>query len=252
MTIETDLYDISGIDHTKTIMLIHGIRLTRKMWFSQINYLSQYFRIVAPDLPGHGANSSLAFSLTESIDILKKIIDESSLGKVLMVGISLGGYIVQRFVSDFPEYTCGIVLSGCTKILKGWKFVLFKIALRAYNIFGSDFLKILDTKLFWKHYPPEISERIISAGFYYKAIGEMLKELSRKEFLIPLSEYDKPILIVNGKKDFIFRGDEKLYLTRLPKARLRIIDNAGHLCNLDNPSAFNTAIKGFAHILNWN
>lgn len=47
--------DIAGPADARPIVFLHSVQLTRKMWLPQVEALSSEYRLIAPDLPGHGA-----------------------------------------------------------------------------------------------------------------------------------------------------------------------------------------------------
>ena len=113
-------YDISGSGQTKTILLLHGAGVTRKMWTPQMMALYHTYRLLAPDLPRHGSRSQEKFTFSEAVAELNNLIEENNYGKVLVVGFSLGGYLASEFVCKYPNKTNGLVLVGSSTIPRGY------------------------------------------------------------------------------------------------------------------------------------
>ena len=57
------VYDVAGPRDAFPIVLVHGAAATRKMWVPQLEALSDEFRVIAPDLPGHSAQREQPFQL---------------------------------------------------------------------------------------------------------------------------------------------------------------------------------------------
>lgn len=249
--IEHKEYDISGVGNERTILLVHGIRMTRKMWLPQMLGLSDAYRLVALDLPGHGANSKIRFQLDHSVEIINRIISQNSYKRVLIVGISLGGYIATKFVSEYADRTLGLVLVGCSAITRGIRTIPHQAMSIISMIIDHSILTIFDKHFVRKSFRKEYSESIINSGFYYKAIPDVIRQMKGHNFLKYIARYDKPVLILNGEKDFIFRTHEELYREVLKKSELVIIKRAKHVCNLEEPEIFNDHLRLFANSLNW-
>jgi 3-oxoadipate enol-lactonase len=95
-----------------TVLLVHGLLATADLnWSLAIPALSSRFRVVAPDLRGHGRGiPTKRFTGTECADDLAAIVNALELGPVIVVGYSLGGLVAQLFVSRHPEMVAGLVL----------------------------------------------------------------------------------------------------------------------------------------------
>ena len=95
-----------------TVLLVHGLFATADLnWSMAIPVLATLFRVVAPDLRGHGRGlRSERFTAKDCADDLAAIIDTLQLGPVVVVGYSLGGVVAQIFVRRYPELVAGLVL----------------------------------------------------------------------------------------------------------------------------------------------
>jgi pimeloyl-ACP methyl ester carboxylesterase len=95
-----------------TVLLLHGLFATADLnWSLAVPALATRFNVVAPDIRGHGRGlSTERFSGEECSDDLAAIVQTLGLGRVIVVGYSLGGLIAQLFVRRHPEMVAGIVL----------------------------------------------------------------------------------------------------------------------------------------------
>ena len=95
-----------------TVLLLHGLMATADLnWSLAVPVLSRRFNVVAPDLRGHGRGMrTRRFSGDECADDLAAIVRTLELGRVIVVGYSLGGLVAQVFVRRHPELVSGVVL----------------------------------------------------------------------------------------------------------------------------------------------
>jgi 3-oxoadipate enol-lactonase len=97
-----------------TVLLVHGLFATADLnWSLAVPALAAHFRVVAPDLRGHGRGlPTRRFTGEECADDLAAIVRTLGLGPVIVVGYSIGGLVAQVFVQRHPELVMGIVLSA--------------------------------------------------------------------------------------------------------------------------------------------
>lgn len=128
--LDFDLYrtsvDIPGINHAtmsvidiqsegveSTLLFVHGYAGCADTWEYQINHFAKSYRVVAPDLRGHG-NSDAPYSqytMPEMVGDLKAVVDTLQLPpQFVVVGHSFGGSICVEFANAFPERVAKLVL----------------------------------------------------------------------------------------------------------------------------------------------
>ena len=106
-------YDVVGPRDAFPIVLVHGVSWTRKMWMPQMEALSDEFRVIAIDLPGHGTLSEQSFQLKAAVQAVMESLRQQTHDRALIVGLSLGGYVAMACTHDHPQEIAGLVLSGC-------------------------------------------------------------------------------------------------------------------------------------------
>jgi pimeloyl-ACP methyl ester carboxylesterase len=244
MDIETT-YDAAGPSKAPAIVFLHGMRVTRRMWKLQFEQLARTFRVVALDLPGHGAYRELNFSLDEAIRQIAKVMDHEGLDKAVILGLSLGGYVAMEFGASFPHRAARLVVASACVEPGGWYNV-------PYRIFGffmrrapEKWMGWMSSKFFELVYPPERSALLTDPGFFMRGAAEALRELFQRKFQEKIASFPGPILFLNGKYDLGFRMHEGRFLAAAQKGKLQIIPRAFHLSNLDQPEAFSNAVERF-------
>lgn len=239
-------YVVVGPPDADAIVLVHGTRLTRASWRPQADRLAGEFRVVLPDLPGHGARAGERFTLEGTADAIAQVVDEAAGGRAIVVGLSLGGYVALTLAARSPERVRGLVLAGASQEpVGGWS-----IPYRALELLFAHAprgpLDALNRSFFRWRFPPEISAPIIAGGFWPDGGAEALDALLGERFLPRLAAYPGPTLILNGSLDVIFRLGERAFLAAARDGHRRVMAGATHLVNLDRPDAVSEAIREFA------
>ena len=92
----TAVWQCAGPPHAETLVLLHGVAMTAELcWFRVLEQLGRQFRIVAPDLRGHGDGIPLGgsrFRLEDSVDDIAALADVLDIKSCAVVGYSIGGW----------------------------------------------------------------------------------------------------------------------------------------------------------------
>jgi pimeloyl-ACP methyl ester carboxylesterase len=98
----------------EVLLLIHGMARSSDTWRSVLPPLSKKFRVIAPDLLGHGASAKPRsdYSLGAFAVLLRDFLDELGVSQATVVGHSLGGGVAMQFVYQHPDYAQRLVLIG--------------------------------------------------------------------------------------------------------------------------------------------
>lgn len=93
----------------EVLLLLHGMAGSSETWRSVVRPLSRNFRVVAPDLLGHGGSDKPRsdYSLGAFAVLLRDLLDALGIARVTLVGHSLGGGIAMQFSYQHPEYCRG-------------------------------------------------------------------------------------------------------------------------------------------------
>ncbi len=222
---------------TPAAICLHGSGADSVVWGYQVSRLSKHFRIIAPDLPGHGESEGTALESAEDyacwVDQFARALE---LDTFFLMGHSFGGAIVQEYARLYPEKLKGIIL-----IATGTGFKLSR-AYRELHEHGVDVQNLHSTAI------PES----IRQGY------EMLKRVSgpllHADLLAAgcfdsaawISSLQTPALVLWGSADFITPRDLPEQLaSMLPNASFHVIENAGHVLMVEAIEAFNTAVAEF-------
>ena len=97
------------------VVLLHAFPLSRRMWEPQLSSWSQYYRVLAPDWRGFGDSSSGSDPLSMELyadDLALLLSDRVGDAKVILVGLSMGGYVAFEFARKYSEKLRALVLAA--------------------------------------------------------------------------------------------------------------------------------------------
>ena len=246
---EAVTYDVDGPVDGVPIVFLHGTRLTRTMWRPQMNDLRDTYRVIAVDLPGHGALAGDPFTVLGAADEVARVIDETAGGRAVVVGLSLGGYVAMELAARRPDLVRGLVLSGASREPAGRLAVPYLALAWVMDRFNGRRLDALNAWFFRTRFAPAIADPIIAGGFWSTGGAEALRAIVGEQFAPRLAAYPGRTLFVNGDRDLFFRLAEKGFARAARDPRRVRLRGATHLANLDRPSAFNHAVRRFVESL---
>lgn len=235
-----------GDPRNPPIVFLHGIRLGGRIWLAHAEQLSDEFFVVTPDLPGHGALEGLPFDAPTIDAFLAYISDCVVSSPPLIVGYSLGGYVAMRYAADLPDHTSGLVLTGCTTDILGYRRTLYDAAVRATARIPDATMQRLLARFFHLTLPPHVANVIVPFRFNHDVFEQSLRIAGGVRYSDLLGRYRKPVLIVNGVWDVLFRRDERLF-AKAASARLEVMRNTDHVAPLRRPETFVRLVRSFAH-----
>jgi pimeloyl-ACP methyl ester carboxylesterase len=235
--------DIAGPTDAPPLVLLHGASANRKMWHSQVEALSDEFRVIAPDLPGHGDHPIRKFRFGEAVADVQRLIDEEAGGSALVLGLSGGGYVAIGVAHDTPSRVNALVLSGSTAEYLGWGGLstrLFGVAVGTF----APLMSRISEKAIRRGARAETAEAMIDVGISMRAASQSLLSLPGRDYHGMLEDYRGPVLILNGERDKVNRENEQNAARRWG-ARLAVLEDCGHACALSQPEAFTEAARVF-------
>lgn len=240
------------------VVLLHGFPLDHTLWDGQAAAFSPGFRIITPDLPGHGNSPILAGLMTvdRMADSVIALLEELNITEpVTLGGLSMGGYVALSVAARYPERLRALMLFD-TKSAADTPAAaaLREKNARAIDETGSteDFLRGMLPKLFadsTRRNAPEVvaeTEAIMRRSLPEGVSATLRALASRPDRTEILAKIAVPTLVVVGEEDAISPPEEmKRMAEMIPRCRFSVIPHAGHLSPLENPSAVNLTMGTF-------
>ncbi|GAA3580847.1 alpha/beta fold hydrolase [Nonomuraea rosea] len=238
------------------VVLLHAFPLSSAMWLAQREGLARTCRVITPDLRGFGGSrlGDDEPSLDLMADDVARLLDEESIDRAVIGGLSMGGYVTMAFCRRHPDRMLGVVLADtkagpdppparenreriAQAVLSGGSEVLVSEVLpaligpttkeRRAMVFGR-------VKGLVQSAPPG------AVAWAQRAMA------ARPDSFETLGALKVPLLVVVGEEDELAPPSDAEAMARaVPEGRLEIIPKAGHLSAVEQPEAFNAAVTEF-------
>ena len=247
-------YDVRG--EGPAVLLLHAFPLGLFTWDAQAEALATTHRVVRFDARGFGGSAPGEGPLTmERIaDDGAALLDYLGIEKAVVGGCSMGGYAAFAFVRRHPQRLAGLVLQDTRAGADGAEAKANRATLAARvlaegaPVAVEAFLPKLVGETTHRERPglvASLRERILSASPL--GIANALHGLAaRADSRETLPTIAAPTLVLVGAEDALTPPAEAATMAAaIPRARLDVIPQAGHLANLENPAAANAALRAF-------
>lgn len=238
------------------IVFLHGFPFDKTMWQEQLDYLKTTHRVIACDIRGFGKSTDEESHLSMDLftDDLILFIDMLDLDKVIICGLSMGGFIALNAMKRFPSRFEALILCDTQCIADSYDVKVKRYQtiedIKEYGKtnFNEGFIKNVfhEDSITNK---PELVEQLRSIVFSNSQhiITQGLTALAeRSETCSVLDGITIPTLIICGREDVVTPLDESKFMNKQIKGSvLHVINNAGHVSNLEEPSKFNKLLSDF-------
>jgi len=226
------------------VLLSHGYSATSRMWAEQVEALKEIYRVITWDMRGHGQSDSpedqALYSEEATCDDMAGILRELGIGKAVIGGLSLGGYMSLAFNVRYPEMVKALMLFDTGPGYKnpagreGWN----KTAEARAVSFETKGLESLG-----RGAEVRIAQHQSAAGLAKAARGMLAQFDSR--IIESLEHIAVPTLLLVGANDEPFHGATEYMAKKIPGAVRAVIRDAGHAANIDQPAIFNAGVLAF-------
>jgi 3-oxoadipate enol-lactonase len=240
------------------VALVHAFPLNSQMWVPQTEDLSERRRFIAIDLMGFGSSDApenpSRYSMDGFADQVKAAIDDSGAERVVLCGLSIGGYIAFAFWRRHASTVAALVLAD-TKAeadddaaRERRTAQQSRVADEGIDVVADELISGPLLSDATRSSKPEVVDRVRrlaknpAAGY----IGALQALKNRPDSTPDLPRIDVPALIVVGENDALTppAAAERMDLL-LRTSQLTVIPEAGHLSSLEAPASFNAALASF-------
>jgi pimeloyl-ACP methyl ester carboxylesterase len=252
-------YFDTGKSQLPTLLLIHGFGEDHCIWEAQIQYLSAFYRIIAPNLPGvHCKPLTIHHShqpqINLYVEVLHELMHHLHIEQYYVMGHSMGGYIGLAFADYYTNHVIGLGLIHSTTYADSdaKKASRMKVA-EFLEEHGS--LKYLETATanlfanpFKEQHPDKIQTVIDSASDISKEtmMQFIFAMRNRRAHTHMLTQKRIPIWMIVGKEDIAVPfEDSQAQIELLPTKNVLILEQVGHMGMLEATDKVNQAMHQF-------
>jgi 3-oxoadipate enol-lactonase len=235
---------------TTGLLLLHAFPLDAQMWSGQVAAISGV-PVIAVNLPGFGGAPSAdpAGWMDTAADRADAALVEAGIDRVIVCGLSMGGYVALAYLRRHGEKMGGLILANTRADADDAAAQERRQGLAARLRSEGNFLADSPPPLLSDAAPAEVRERVaaIIRAQTPEAIAQAaLAMAQRADSQGDLTGISVPTLVITSSADALISPDfSKAMADAIPGARLETIPGAGHLSNLEAPEAFNRLVADF-------
>lgn len=232
------------------IVFLHGVGSDKSSWQSQLRFFGTTRRAVAFDYPGYAESGLAEKDLTrrEIADFLLGALDVLKIEKAHFCGLSMGGIVALEIYQQQPEKVASLVLANTfARHPNGAQIVERSLEFIAENSL-REFAEQRVNLLLAPETPPEIGSEVVKtmARINEATYRWASRAVWTADYRDLLPKIAVPTLVIGGEFDQPTPPALSEELARnIPNAKCEIIQNAGHLSNLDQPEVFNRLLTEF-------
>jgi pimeloyl-ACP methyl ester carboxylesterase len=237
------------------LVLLHAFPLDRGMWRPQVAALRETARVIAIDLPGFGESSPAPeFTIEGAADAVAELLGELKIPKAVVCGLSMGGYVALALARRHTERLAALILADTragiddsqAKAARD-KSISTVREQGSAALFEGMLPKVLSEPT--RREKPEVVEFLKAVAGRQQAEGvaaALAAMRDRPDANAGLKNIAVPTLVLVGEADTVTPGLSAANLAaQIRGSKLVNIPGAGHLSNVENPAAFNAAVREF-------
>ncbi len=249
------IFKLDGISITdyegsgKPLIFVHAYPLCNRMWDEQVKFFKNKFRVITYDIRGLGYSNEIenyVFTMEELVNDFFKILDHFKIDKINACGLSMGGYILLRAAVREPARFESVILADTKAMGESNESLLYrsesiiKIKSGKKDEFLDEFLKKLLSEKGYKNESIRNFVRMMMGWMDVNGLcANLLAIATRTNTFYQLKDINIPTLVITPVTDSFFIKEG------IKNSVFKVIDDAGHLSNIEKPENFNKSIENF-------
>ena len=258
---ETWHYLEGGSANAETVLIIHGFGGSKDNWSRFSRFVTDEYRVVAPDLPGFGESArhpEWDYSLPSQRERLREFVEALGLSEFHLLGVSMGGHLSALYTHRYPKQVITLGLFDNAGVVPPVESDMWRALAAGDNPLvvkkAADFDRLFD---YIFHEPPFVpwpfrrayAHRAVQQSAFNQTIFEFLRAESWS-YADPLegllSDIRQPVLILWGEYDRIIdKSAIDVMRPLLPQAEVVIMKDTGHVPMLEKPEKSAQHYLGF-------
>jgi len=256
-------YTVTGVG--EPILLVHGHPFDHTMWNPQIVSFSQQYQVIAPDLRGYGKTAlpkSGATGFDDYATDMIALMDNLGIETFHLAGLSQGGQFIMEIFRQAPKRVKSLILADTfasldTTEAKQTRYdTADRMEKEGMDFYAGDAIFKMIRR---EHVAtmPDVAAHVMNmmkstlpkgAATALRARAERIDYLS-----MVLPTVNVPTLVVVGRQDeFTPVAKAEEMQEKLQNCKLVIIEDAGHMPNLEHPDEFNEVVLAFLEKISYS
>lgn len=240
------------------VVLLHAFPLHGGMWEPQAEALGDSRRVILPDYPGFGRASGEPVPAVPTVDYyaeaLRELLDRLGIERVVLGGISMGGYVAFAALRSFPERISGLILADTgpapdtEEARRSRDETAARVAGEGIEVLPDLLMERLLSETTRRESPETVERvrRMMLEGSPDGVVAALSALRERPDSTPLLGEISVPTLVVGGEEDLLSGPETMARMSEaIPESRHVVLSEAGHLSNLESPEKFSAALSGF-------
>jgi pimeloyl-ACP methyl ester carboxylesterase len=245
------------------VTFVHGAGGSSSIWFRQIRDFKKVYNVLLLDLRGHGDSKTplkttfnQKYTFTALANDILEVLDFLKIEKSHFVGISLGTILIRQLAEMSPSRVQSMIMGGAILKMNFRSQILMKL--------GNTFKYVLPYLVLYRFFAYVIMPKKNHKQSRLLFINEA-KKLYQKEFIkwfkltaeinpvlrwFRQFELNIPTLYVMGEEDYMFLPSVRQVAANHHRtSQLFVIENCGHVVNVEQPHVFNETVLSFVSII---
>lgn len=231
------------------VIMIHGYS---DSWFSFsriLPLLPPELRVIAPDMRGHGDSERplAGYRIADMADDVIRLMDALNVPKAVLIGHSMGSFVVRKAFELAPERVSRLVLvGGALRANNDGIRELQRLVHELTDPVDATFVREFQMSTIAAPVPEPFLEAVIAnsrrmPARIWKAVIQGLIEFEPTVVRPPIRT-----LVLGGREDAVFSRTEQMVLARqFPRGELHLMDGVGHTLHWEQPAMFVSALTRF-------
>jgi pimeloyl-ACP methyl ester carboxylesterase len=240
------------------VVFVHGAGGSSAVWHKQIREFSQHFNVLLVDLRGHGdsarggIHASSPYTFEDLAAEILDVMDHLNIHSAHFVGVSLGTILIRAIGNSAPERVRSMIMAGAITRLNYRSRFLVRVGtavrhlvpfLWLYRLFAWIIMprkRHAEARLLFVREARKLAQQEFMRWWKLtRDVNPLLRVFEEREPAIPT-------LYVMGDEDHMFLpAVRRLVRRHLSSSRLRVLEDSGHVVNVDRADAFNQVVIHF-------
>lgn len=250
-------YEEWGDPTAPAVLLLHGFTASGRMWQPQVGPLSDDYRVIVPDLRGHGRSQSPAemdrYGIERYARDLVELLDDLEVTVCALAGCSFGGMIALQFATMFPPRVAALVISDASPAYESPRYDERFRTREAGMRDMEEVVRKFGTATLGKRMAADVADAFLADGIRERFarldadgyLGASLTRRTRPDLTPVLREkLTMPVMLCDGDEDPVFSALD-VVADELPGARVVVFRGAGHGLPAQRPEQFTDVLFDF-------